>query len=211
MGRAERITVTTIGIGIGVAVLALLWALWALVSDVRNTVSSVDGVVREIAQVQGVQETVLNRLDALPSLSGGDALPSLGSDEETPVDTGSADSGMIRPGRPSVSARQLWDDFDANQVRAAETYSEPRVWAVSGTVDSVQYGDRYIFVGLDGLVRVGFSGNDYGLVWLGELDKGQHLGFECAVIPVHEITRQYSGEHQYLSEDGYVFCISPDD
>ena len=202
MGRTERITITAVGIGIGVAVLALLWALWALVSDVRSTVSSVDGVVREIAQVQGVQEGVLNRLDALPSFD---------SDEETPVDTGSADSGTIRPGRPSVSARQLWDDFDANQVRAAETYSERRVWAVSGTVDSVQFGDGYIFVGLDGLVRVGFRGNDYELVWLDELDKGQHLWFECAVTPVHYITQQYSGEDRYVSEDGYVFCISPDD
>ena len=210
MSRTERITIITIGTVVGAVLLVLLWSMYMLISDVRNTVSSVDGIVREIAQVQGVQETVLNRLDTLPSLGDG-VLPSLGSDEETPVDTGSADSGMIRPGRPSVSARQLWDDFDANQVRAAETYSEPRVWAVSGTVDSVQYGEGYIFVGLDGLVRVGFSGNDYGLVWLGELDKGQHLGFECAVIPVHEITRQYSGEHQYLSEDGYVFCISPDD
>lgn len=200
MGRTERITIITLGSLVGVVLLVLLWSMYALISDVRQTVSSVDGAVREIAKVQGVQETVLNQLDRVagPIADGASA-------------TVTATSTSIRPGRPSVSARQLWDDFDANQVRAAETYSERRVWAVSGTVDSVQFGDGYIFVGLDGLVRVGFRGNDYELVWLDELDKGQHLWFECAVTPVHYITQQYSGEDRYLSEDGYVFCISPDD
>lgn len=201
MGRTERITITAVAIGIGVAVLALLWALWTLVSDVRDTVSSVNSVVREIAQVQGVQEGVLNRLDALPSL---------GSDGETPVDAGSADPGSMMPGRPSVSARQLWDDFDANQVRAAETYSEPSVWAVSGTVDSIQFGENHIFVGLDGLVRVGFAKSD-DAVWLNKTDKGQHLWFECEVTPVYSITRTYDGEDPYFNEAGYMFCISPHD
>ena len=109
----------------------------------------------------------------------------------------STEPSAARPGRPSVSARELWDDFDANQVRAYETYTEPRVWAVSGAVDSVQYGDDgYIYVGLDGLVRVGFR-RDYERVWLDEIDKGQHLWFECEV--------------RGPDEDGFVACISPND
>ena len=202
MGRTERITITAIGIGIGVAILVLLWSLWALVNDVRNTISSVDGAVRGIAEVQGVQETVLDQLDALSGL---------GSDEDAPMDAAPADPGTIAPGRPNVSARQLWDDFDANQVRAIETYIEPKVWAVSGTVDSVQYGERgYIFVGLDGLVRVGFREN-YERVWLDEIDKGQHLWFECEVRPAQDFTQQYVSEDRYLSDDGYMYCISPND
>ena len=197
MSRTERITIITVGTVVGAVLLVLLWSMYMLISDVRNTVSSVDGVVREIAQVQGVQETVLNRLDALPSL-GDDVLPSLGSGEETPVDTGSAGSGTIRPGRPSVSARQLWDDFDANQVRARETYREPRIWAISGVVDSVQFENgRGIAVVLDGLVRVRFNpsyeGDDGG--WLGEIDKGQSLWLECEV--------------RGPNEDGFVVCVSP--
>ena len=196
MSRTERITIITIGTVVGAVLLVLLWSMYMLISDVRNTVSSVDGVVREIAQVQGVQETVLNRLDTLPSL-GDSVLPSLGSDEETPVDTGTADSGTIRPGRPSVSARQLWDDFDANQVRARETYGEPTVWAVSGVVDSVQYeNNSYIYVGLDNLVKVKFY-SSYERDWLDEVDKGQHLWFECAI--------------DGPDEDGFVVCHSPND
>lgn len=203
MGRTERITIITLGAVVGVALLALMGLMWAVLNDVRQAVSSVDGVVKEIAKVQGVQEGVLNRLDALPSLSEGD--------EVAPLDTGSVDPGTAKPGRPSVSARQLWDDFDANQVRAVETYSEPRVWAVSGTVDSVQYWNRgYLFVGLDGLVRVGFI-NDYERVWLDEIDKGQHLWFECEVRSVYDVTREHAGQDSFFSEDGYIFCISPDD
>lgn len=188
MGRTERITIIAVGIGIGVAILVLLWSLWALVNDMRNTISSVDGVVREIAQVQGVQEGVLDRLDMLPGL--GD------SDEAMSTESASTPSGTIRPGRPSVSARKLWDDFDANQVRAYETYGEPRVWAISGTVDSVQYADSRIHVGLDGLVRVAFR-TDYERDWLDDIDKGQHLWFECEV--------------RGLNEDGLVICESPND
>ena len=188
MGRTERITIITLGAVIGSVLLVLMWLMYSLISDVRNTVSSVDGVVREIAQVQGVQETVLNRLDGFPSLGIG---------EETPVDTGSTDSGTIRPGRPSVSARQLWDDFDANQVRARDTYGEPTVWAVSGLVDSVQYeNNSYIYVGLDNLVRVRFY-SSYEREWLDEIDKGQHLWFECAI--------------DGPDEDGFVVCHSPND
>lgn len=186
MGRTERITIITFGSLIGVVLLVLLGALYMLISDLRQTVSSVDGAVREIAKVQGVQETVLNQLDrfADPDDSGSD----------TPAEP--ASTGAL-PGRPAVSARQLWNDFDANQVRAYETYTEPRVWAVSGTVDSVQYGDNgYIYVGLDNLVRVGFR-QDYERVWLDEIDKGQHLWFEC--------------ELRGPDEDGFIVCISPND
>ncbi len=186
MGRTERITLITLGSLIGVVLLVLLGALYVLISDLRQTVSSVDGAVREIAKVQGVQEGVLNRLDALPALGDGESDASAGT---TPADA--------RPGRPSVSARSLWDDFDANQVRAYETYSEPRVWAVSGTVDSVQYRDsNYIYVGLDGLVHVGFR-SDYERDWLDEIDKGQHLWFECEV--------------RGPDDDGFIVCISPND
>ena len=186
MGRTERITIITLGSLIGVVLLVLLWSMYALISDVRQTVSSVDGAVREIAKVQGVQETVLNQLDRVAGPVADDA-------SATVTDT----SMSIRPGRPSVSARQVWDDFDANQVRAYETYSEPRVWAVSGTVDSVQYVDsNYIYVGLDGLVRVGFR-SDYEREWLDEIDKGQHLWFECEV--------------RGPDEDGFIVCISPND
>ncbi len=187
MGRTERITIITLGAIIGVALLALMGLMWAVLNDVRQAVSSVDGVVKEIAKVQGVQEGVLNRLDTLPGLS----------DDEGTTESVSTASGVIRPGRPSVSARGLWDDFDANQVRAYETYTEPRVWAVSGTMDSVQYGDDgYIYVGLNGLVKVGFR-RDYERVWLDEIDKGQHLWFECEV--------------RGPDEDGLIVCISPND
>ncbi|MCY4581817.1 MAG: hypothetical protein OXE50_03305 [Chloroflexi bacterium] len=189
MGRTERITVVTLGVVFGVALLILLGLVWVVVSDLRQTVSSVDGVVREIAKVQGVQEGVLNRLDTLPVQVDGD--------DGTPAGSTPADPGAIRPGRPSVSARQLWDDFDANQVRAYETYSEPRVWAVSGTVDSVQYADSsYIYVGLNGLVRVGFR-SDYERDWLDEIDKGEHIWLECEV--------------RGPDEDGLIVCISPND
>ncbi|MXY60043.1 MAG: hypothetical protein F4Y96_06225 [Chloroflexi bacterium] len=189
MGRTERITIITLGTVVGVALLALMGLMWAVLNDMRQAVSSVDGVVKEIAKVQGVQEGVLNRLDTLPALSE--------SDENASGEGGSADLGMIGPGRPSVSARGLWDDFDANQVRAYETYTEPRVWAVSGTVDSVEYGDsNYIYVGLDGLVRVGFR-SDYERDWLDEIDKGQRLWFECEV--------------RGPDEDGLIVCISPND
>ena len=186
MGRTERITIITLGSLIGVVLLVLLGALYMLISDLRQTVSSVDGAVREIAKVQGVQETVLNQLDRVADPIA----------DETSASVTVA-STSIRPGRPSVSARQLWDDFDANQVRAYETYTEPGVWAVSGAVDSVQYGDDgYIYVGLDGLVKVGFR-RDYERIWLDEIDKGQHLWFECEV--------------RGPDEDGFVVCFSPND
>ena len=56
MGRTERITIITLGTVIGVVLLALLGLMWAVLNDVRQAVSSVDGVVKEIAKVQGVQE-----------------------------------------------------------------------------------------------------------------------------------------------------------
>ena len=186
MGRAERVTIVTLGVIIGVVLLVLLGLLWVLMNDLRQTVSSVDSVVREIAKVEGVQEGVLNRLDVISAPGE--------SEEGTLAETTSTGA---RPGRPSVSARKLWDDFDANQVRAYETYTDPKVWAVSGAVDSVQYGDDgYIYVGLDGLVRVGFR-RDYERVWLDEVDKGQHLWFECEV--------------RGPDEDGLLVCISPND
>lgn len=189
MGRTERITIIALGTAIGVVLLVLLGLLWAVLNDVRQGVSSVDGVVKEIAKVQGVQEGVLNRLGSLPAASD--------SDGSSATEAVSTDSSAIRPGRPNVSARGLWDDFDANQVRAYETYTEPRVWAVSGMVDSVQYGDDgYIYVGLNGLVKVGFR-RDYERVWLDEIDKGQHLWFECEV--------------RGPDEDGLIVCISPND
>ena len=197
MGRTERITIITLGAVIGVILLVLLGALYMLISDLRQTVSSVDGAVREIAKVQGVQEGVLNRLDMLPSLSE--------SDEAASEESASTALGMPRPGRSSVSARQLWDDFDANQVRAAETYSEPSVWAVSGTVSSVQDAGGSIYVVLDGLVKVHFRG-DRERVWLDKIDKGQHLWFECELRPAY-----YDGSQQYLDEEGFVVCISPND
>ena len=152
--------------------------------------------------MQGVQETVLDQLDALSGL---------GSDEDAPMDAAPADPGTIAPGRPSVSARQLWDDFDANQVRAIETYIEPRVLGSirNGGLRSVRGKGLYLR-GTGRTRRVGFREN-YERVWLDEIDKGQHLWFECEVRPAQDFTQQYVSEDRYLSDDGYMYCISPND
>ena len=64
-------------------------------------------------------------------------------------------------------------------------------------VDSVEYGDSsYIYVGLNGLVRVGFR-SDYERNWLDDIDKGEHIWLECEV--------------RGPDEDGFIVCISPND
>ena len=80
-------------------------------------------------------------------------------------------------------------------MRATKTYELPRVWA-SGTIDSVGYGEDsyYTYVGLDNVVKVLFR-DDYDTGWLDELDKGQHVWFECEV----------AGQ----DEDRTVLCVSP--
>ena len=175
-----------------VLLIAVLGLLALALNDLRRTVSAVDGAVRQIARVEGVQETVSGQLAGLADLVDDDGNASGdGADEEADGD------GQAMPGRPSVSARTLWQDFQANQVRAYEKYESPRIWAVSGTVDSVAYGDSgYIYVGLNNVVRVRFR-RDYEREWLDEIDKGQRLWFECAV--------------EGQDEDGFVICVSPND
>jgi hypothetical protein len=46
------------------------------------------------------------------------------------------------------------------------------------------------------LVHVGFR-SDYERDWLDEIDKGQHLWFECEV--------------RGPDDDGFIVCISPND
>ena len=177
-----------------VLLIAVLGLLALALNDLRRTVSAVDGAVRGITRVDGVQETVSGRLASLAGLGdGGDGEAALDSDADEDADGG----GQAMPGRPSVSARMLWQDFQANQVRAYEKYESPRIWAVSGTVDSVAYGDSgYIYVGLNNVVKVRFR-RDYEREWLDEIDKGQRLWFECAV--------------EGQDENGFVICVSPND
>ena len=175
-----------------VLLIVVLGLLALVVNDLRRTVSAVDGAVREIARVEGVQETVSGQLVGLTGLGGGENALDGGGDEEA-----ADDGGQAMPGRPSVSARSLWQDFQAKQVRAYEKYESPRIWAVSGAVDSVAYGDSgYIYVGLNNVVKVRFR-RDYEREWLDEIDKGQRLWFECAV--------------EGQDEDGFVICVSPND
>ena len=175
-----------------------------MVNDIREKIE-LDSVVSEIAAVKEVQETALGLLDSISGDQEGVQETALGLLDSISGDQGGADSPPsepgqpgepAQPGRPSVSARELWGDFEANQVRATKTYELPRVWAVSGTIDSVGYGEDsyYTYVGLDNVVKVLFR-DDYDTGWLDELDKGQHVWFECEV----------AGQ----DEDRTVLCVSP--
>ena len=65
-------------------------------------------------------------------------------------------------------------------------------------MDSVEYGDSsYIYVGLNGLVRVGFR-SDYERNWLDDINKGEHIWLECEDL-------------RGPDEDGFIVCISPND
>ena len=203
--RTFRVAAVSTGIALGVTLIVFLWSLWALVNDIREKIDVLDSVVSEIAAVKEVQETALGLLDSISGDQEGVQETALGLLDSISGDQGGADSPPsepgqpdepAQPGRPSVSARELWGDFEANQVRATKTYELPRVWAVSGTIDSVGYGEDsyYTYVGLDNVVKVLFR-DDYDTGWLDELDKGQHVWFECEV----------AGQ----DEDRTVLCVSP--